>query len=128
MYTDTATLGAPVMLLGLIAGFFLCFYGYLAKNLLVSLRSVISGSLVSLAVALIVRDPQKTLQALNAEQPFLQLWALLLNPNEYLNTMIYLLSFTLGGLLLFLCARQKHLILTVVVALFTALSMGLIMF
>ncbi len=116
------------MLLGLLAGFFLCFYGYLAKNLLVSLRSVVSGAMVFLSVALILQDSQKTMQALKAEQPFSQLWAVLLNPNEYLNTLIYLVAFVLGGLLLFLCARKKNWLLDFAVALFTALSMGLIIF
>lgn len=128
MYTDAVTLGAPVMLLGLLAGFFLCFYGYLAKTLLVSLRSVISGALVFLASALLLRGGQDTLTALSENQPFSAIWALVLNPNEYLNTLIYLISFSLGGLLLFLCARKQQWFLTKIVALFTALSMDLIIF
>ena len=50
MPTDLPTLGAPVMILGLLAGFFLCFYGNVAKKYLVPLRSVLSGSMVSIAL------------------------------------------------------------------------------
>ena len=128
MQTDATTLGAPIMLLGLLSGFFLCFYGYLAKHLLVSLRSVVSGALVSLALALVFRGGVQTVEALEAEQPIAALWALLFNPNDYLNTLIYLISFSLGALLLFLCARKQNKVLKPVVALFTALSMGLIIF
>ncbi len=128
MQSEIATLSAPIMFIGLLTGFFLCFYGYLIKSLLVSLRSVLSGSLVFVSVSLLLYDRVALVGALASEGPLEGLWSLLFPQHDYLAVLIHLMSFTFGGLLLFFLARRKGKLLEKVVALFTALSMTLMLF
>ncbi|MEA4858979.1 MAG: hypothetical protein VB127_00735 [Sphaerochaeta sp.] len=128
MQSEIATISAPLMLLGLLAGFFLCFYGYLIKTLLVSLRSVLSGSLVFVTLSLLLRTRAGLVAALASENALPSLWALVFPLYDYQAVLIHLFSFALGGLLLFFLARRKGKILEMVVAIFTALSMDLILF
>lgn len=128
MQSEIATLSTPIMFIGLLAGFFLCFYGYLIKSLLVSLRSVLSGSLVFVSVSLVLYDRVALVGALASEAPLGGLWALVFPQHDYLAVLIHLMFFTFGGLLLFFLARRKGKLLEKVVALFTALSMTLMLF
>ncbi|WP_319756157.1 hypothetical protein [uncultured Sphaerochaeta sp.] len=128
MQSEITTIGAPVMLIGLLVGFFLCFYGYKTKSLLVRLRSVVSGSIVFLFIALMSYGRESFMQVLQDPTPLRSLWNVLFNPSDYRGVLLYLVSFASGGLVLFLLARKKQKIVELVVALFTAVSMSLIIF
>lgn len=125
MQFDGTTIGAPVMLLGLLLGFFLCFYGYVAKHLWISIRSVVAGSVVFLAIALLAFQQQELFSSLTSPNPLAELWNVIFANQDYTGVLINLLSFCLGGLLLFSLSRMKSIYLEKVVAFFTALSMGL---
>lgn len=128
MQGDGMTLSAPVMFIGLLLGFFLCFYGYVAKRLLVSIRSIFAGSLVFLAIALLLSQQQALLQSLASPTPLTELWNVIFNTQDYTGVLINLLSFSVGGLLLFYLSRTKSNSLQLVVASFTGVSMGLVIF
>lgn len=128
MQGDGMTLSAPVMLIGLLLGFFLCFYGYIAKRLLVSIRSVFAGSLVFLTLALLLFQQQSLMASLASPTPLTELWNVIFNTQDYTGVLINLLSFSIGGLLLFYLSRTESFSLQLVVALFTGLSMGLVIF
>ena len=128
MQSDGSTIGAAVMFIGLLVGFFLCFYGYVAKRLLVSIRSVFAGSLVFLALALLVFQQQSLLASLSSPSPLSELWNIIFTTQDYMGVLINLLSFCIGGLLLFYLSRRKAAVPRLVVASFTGLSMGLVIF
>ncbi len=128
MQSEITTIGAPVMLIGLLVGFFLCFYGYVTKSLLVRLRSVISGSIVFLFIALMSYGRESFMQVLHEKNPLGALWKVLFNPSDYRGVLLYLTSFAAGGLVLFLLARKKQKVIQLIVALFAAFSMSLIIF
>lgn len=128
MHTDLPTLGAPVMIVGLLAGFFLCFYGNVAKKYLVPLRSVLSGALVSLALAFLIMQREALFSALRGPQAIKALFEMLIRGSDYLFTIVALASVALGGLLLFFLSRQSKVVAKKIVALFTALSMALFIF
>lgn len=128
MQSEIPTIGAPVMLIGLLVGFFLCFYGYAIKSLLVRLRSVISGSLVFLLVSVLLYDRQQFMLALHETTPLSSLWAVLFNPSDFKGVLLYLVAFAAGGILLFLLARKRQRFVLIVVAVFAALSMSMIIF
>ena len=128
MHTDLPTLGAPIMILGLLAGFFLCFYGYKAKKILVPLRSVLSGAFVSLAFALLFLQGGALIAALASTTPFADLISLFTESEYYQLPLIYLSCFSIGGLLLFYISRKQGRSIQLIVAIFTALSMALFIF
>ncbi|MDK2858845.1 MAG: hypothetical protein PWP25_31 [Sphaerochaeta sp.] len=128
MQSEITTIGAPVMLIGLLVGFFLCFYGYVIKSLLIRLRSVISGSIVFLFIALMSYGRESFMRVLQDANPLGALWKVLFNPSDYRGVLLYLVSFAAGGLILFLLARKNHKGIELIVALFTAFSMSLIIF
>ena len=128
MPTDLPTLGAPVMIVGLLAGFFLCFYGNVAKKYLIPLRSVLSGAMVSLTVVFLVMQKDALILALQAQDSFQALLALLIGGEQYLFSIIALASVALGGLLLFALSRRSNVLAGKTVALFTAISMALFIF
>lgn len=128
MHTDLPTLSAPIMILGLLIGFSLCFYGYKAKNVLVPLRSVLSGAFVSLTLALLLFQSDSLITALSSETPFASLASLFTNSEYYQFPLIYLCCFSLGGLILFYIARKKGSIIQFIVSIFTAVSMALFLF
>jgi len=125
MNGDISTIGAPVMLIGLLIGFFLCFYGYIIKQLYVSLRSVLSGAVVFLAASILILDWNKLRTPLTSPQPMNALYQMLYDPSNSLALIIYLLSVSLGALLLFALARSKNKLLEFFVSVCTALSMAL---
>lgn len=116
------------MFIGLLTGFFLCFYGYVAKRLLVSIRSVFAGSLVFLALVLLVFHQQSLLVGLSSASPLSELWNIIFTTQNYMGVLVNLLSFCFGGLLLFYLSRRKSALPRLVVASFTGLSMGLVIF
>lgn len=116
------------MFIGLLTGFFLCFYGYVAKRLLVSIRSVFAGSLVFLALVLLVFHQQSLLAGLSSASPLSELWNIIFTTQDYMGVLVNLLSFCFGGLLLFYLSRRKSALPRLVVASFTGLSMGLVIF
>lgn len=128
MNTDLPTLGAPVMIVGLLAGFFLCFYGNVAKKYLVPLRSVLSGALVSLALVFLIMEKKGLIVALQSKNAIPALWALLISGEHYLFSIIAMASIAIGGLLLFALSRKGGPVTAKIVAIFTALSMSLIIF
>ncbi|HKL58226.1 MAG TPA: hypothetical protein VJ854_07475 [Sphaerochaeta sp.] len=128
MPTDLPTLGAPVMIVGLLAGFFLCFYGNIAKKYLVPLRSVLSGAMVSIAVVFLVMQKEAFFTALGSKRAIPTLLDLLIGGQAYLFTIIALASMALGGLLLFALSRKHGLVAGKTVALFTAISMAMFIF
>lgn len=128
MQSDGSTIGAAVMFIGLLTGFFLCFYGYVAKRLLVSIRSVFAGSLVFLALVLLVFHQQSLLAGLSSASPLSELWNIIFTTQNYMGVLVNLLSFCFGGLLLFYLSRRKAALPRLVVASFTGLSMGLVIF
>jgi len=128
MQSDANTIGASVMFIGLLLGFFLCFYGYVAKRLLVSIRSVFAGSLVFLALALLVFQQQSLLTSLASNTVPSELWNVMFTDLDYQGVLINLLSFCIGGLLLFYLSRRKSFAAHLIVASFTGLSMGLVIF
>ncbi|NBK22868.1 MAG: hypothetical protein EOM68_12660 [Spirochaetia bacterium] len=128
MPTDLPTLGAPVMIVGLLTGFFLCFYGNVAKKYLIPLRSVLSGAMVSLTVVFLVMQKDALILALQAQDSFQALLALLIGGEQYLFSVIALASVALGGLLLFALSRRSNVLAGKTVALFTAISMALFIF
>ena len=128
MNTDLPTLGAPVMIVGLLAGFFLCFYGNVAKKYLVPLRSVLSGALVSLALVFLIMEKEGLIVALQSKNAIPALWALLISGEHYLFSIIAMASIAIGGLLLFALSRKGGPVTAKIVAIFTALSMSLIIF
>lgn len=127
MSGDVSTIGAPVMLIGLLIGFFLCFYGYIIKQLYVSLRSVLSGATVFLAAAVLVLDWTQLGSTLSTSQPMHALYELLYDPTDSLTFIVYLLSISLGALMLFALARIKSRLAEFFVSICTALSMALFM-
>lgn len=128
MYTNLPTLGAPIMIVGLLAGFFLCFYGNLAKKYLIPLRSTISGAMVSLAVSLLLLQRNEIVGILNSSWSLQSLVDLLINKETYPYSIIYLLAISVGALVLFYLSRKPGAFLGTVVALFTGLSMALFIF
>ncbi|MDY0288172.1 MAG: hypothetical protein RBR15_05030 [Sphaerochaeta sp.] len=128
MPTDLPTLGAPVMIVGLLAGFFLCFYGNVAKKYLVPLRSVLSGAMVSIAVVFLVMQKEAFVTALGSKNAIPTLMDVLIGGEAYLFTIIALASMALGGLLLFALSRKPGFVAGKTVALFTAISMALFIF
>ena len=128
MPTDLPTLGAPVMIVGLLTGFFLCFYGNVAKKYLIPLRSVLSGAMVSLTVVFLVMQKDALILALQAQDSFQALLALLIGGEQYLFSVIALASVALGGLLLFALSRRSTVLAGKTVALFTAISLALFIF
>lgn len=116
------------MLIGLFIGFFLCFYGYLAKQLVVRLRAVIAGSLVFLTISLLLFRRDALIDILTSDQPIIGLGQLILDPQFYLATLANVLAFCLGALLLFYLARRKTAFSNFLIALFIPLSMGLLIF
>lgn len=128
MYTNLPTLGAPIMIVGLLAGFFLCFYGNLAKKYLIPLRSTISGAMVSLAVSLLLLQRNEIVGILNSSWSLQSLVDLLINKETYPYSIIYLLAISVGALVLFYLSRKPGVFLGKIVALFTGLSMALFIF
>lgn len=128
MPTDLPTLGAPVMIVGLLAGFFLCFYGNIAKKYLVPLRSVLAGAIVSLALVYLVMQREALTVALLASNPIQALLDLLISREHYLFSIIALASIALGGLILLALSRKGGTANTKIVAFLTALSMALFIF
>ena len=128
MHTDLPTLGAPVMIVGLLAGFFLCFYGNVAKKYLIPLRSVLSGAVVSLALAFLFMQKEAFIVALQSKNSIQALLELLIRGEHYPFSIIALASVALGGLLLFALSRKSGTLATKIVALFTAISMALFIF
>ncbi len=128
MQSDGNTIGASVMFIGLLLGFFLCFYGYVAKRLLVSIRSVFAGSLVFLALALLVFQRPSLLTSLASRAVLFELWNVMFIELDYQGVLINLLSFCIGGLLLFYLSRRKSFAARLIVASFTGLSMGMAIF
>ncbi len=128
MHTDLPTLGAPVMIAGLLAGFFLCFYGNVAKKYLVPLRSVLSGAMVSLSLVFLIMQKEALITALVEKNSIEALLDLIIGGEHYLFSIIALASVALGGLLLFALSRKPGLVVDKIVAIFTALSMALFIF
>ena len=128
MQGEVSTLGAPIMLFGLLAGFFLCFYGYTAKPVWIRLRSVVSGSLVAVTLALVFHDMPRFSESLLQDQPLRQLWFIIFDTSDYRRVLLYLLSFSLGGLSLYLLSRIHSKAIELVMAFFAALSMALFLF
>ncbi|MDT4762046.1 hypothetical protein [Sphaerochaeta sp. PS] len=128
MYTNLPTLGAPIMIVGLLAGFFLCFYGNHAKKYLIPLRSTISGAMVSLAVSLLLLQRNEIVGILNSSWSLQSLVDLLINKETYPYSIIYLLAISVGALVLFYLSRKPGVFLGKIVALFTGLSMALFIF
>lgn len=128
MHTDLPTLGAPVMIVGLLAGFFLCFYGNVAKKYLVPLRSVLSGAMVSLAGVFLIMRKESLMTALAGRDPIGALLDMIIGGDHYLFSIIALASVALGGLLLFALSRKPGAVVAKIVAIFTALSMALFIF
>lgn len=128
MHTDLPTLGAPVMIVGLLTGFLLCFYGTKANKYLIPLRSVLSGGLVMLALVFAVLRMDATLKALHAEQTALALLNLLLSTDLALFGSIALASSSLAGLSLFALSRKGGTVAEILIPIFTALSTALLLF
>jgi hypothetical protein len=129
MYTDIPTLGAPIMIAGLAIGFFLCFYGSKARGFLLPLRSIFSGALLSLSLALLLLNGSEVISALAGAEPYLAIKNLLLRSSEnYTHPLIYLISFSAGGLLMFFLSRKQKNSIGVVLKILTGLSMGLAIF
>lgn len=128
MPTNLPTLGAPVMIVGLLAGFFLCFYGNVAKKYLIPLRSVLSGAMVSLALVFLIVQRDAFILALQAQNSIQALLDLLIREELYPFGIIALASIALGGLLLFALSRRSGAFAGKVVAIFTAISMALFIF
>jgi len=128
MHTDLPTLGAPIMIVGMLAGFFLCFYGNVAKKYLVPLRSVLSGSVVSLALVFLLMQKEALIVAFQAKSSIQILQDMLIGGEHYLFSIIALASIALGGLLLFALSRKSGVFAEKTVALFTAISMALFIF
>ncbi len=128
MHTDLPTLGAPVMIVGLLAGFFLCFYGNAAKKYLVPLRSVLSGAVVSFALVFLIMQKEALIIALQSKNAIKALLDLLISREYYPFSIIALASIALGGLLLFALSRKSVPFSEKIVAIFTALSMTLFIF
>ena len=128
MHTDLPTLGAPVMIGGLAIGFFLCFYGSKAKKILMPLRSVFSGALISLTIAVFAINGKNVFSALAMADPFPALYNLLWDTNEYTHPLIYLTSFSTGGLLMFFLSRKQMNSIGFLLKVLTGLSMGLAIF
>ncbi len=128
MHTDLPTLGAPVMMVGLLAGFFLCFYGNVAKKYLVPLRSVLSGAMVSLALVFLIMQREALIVALQSQNAIQTLLDMLISREQYLFSIIALSSIAVGGLLLFALSRKSGTFGGKIVSLFTALSMALFIF
>ncbi len=128
MQSDGNTIGAPVMFIGLLLGFFLCFYGYVAKRMFVSIRSVFAGSIVFLALALVACNLPTLVQSLSSAEPLKELWGVIYTAQDYRGVLTHLLAFCVGGLLLFYLSRRTSLPARLVVAFFTGLSMGLLIF
>lgn len=128
MHTDLPTLGAPVMIIGLLAGFFLCFYGNTAKKYLVPLRSVLSGAMVSLALAFVILQREALIVALQSQNTIKALLDLLIKGEHYIFSIIALGSIAVGGLLLFALSRKTGIAVEKTVAVFTAISMALFIF
>ncbi|WP_320127425.1 hypothetical protein [uncultured Sphaerochaeta sp.] len=128
MNTDLPTLGAATMFVGLAIGFFLCFYGTYARKWLLPLRSVLSGAFISLGLALLVINRQALLVSLAQSDPFGALERLFWANGTYIFPIIYLLSFSLGGLLLFYFSRKQNSNIGQLVKILTGLSMALVIF
>jgi len=128
MHTNLPTLGAPIMIVGLLAGFFLCFYGNVARKYLVPLRSVLSGAMVSLALVFLIMQPEALTAALTSKNSIKALLDQLIKEDDYLFSSIALASIAVGGLLLFALSRKTGLFTGKVVALFAAISMALFIF
>ncbi len=128
MPAELPTLGAPVMIVGLLAGFFLCFYGNVAKKYLVPLRSVLSGAVSSLALVFLIMQKDALIAALASNNAMAALLDLLIGGEHYLFSIVALASIAVGGLLLFALSRKQGPFIEKVVSLFTALSMGLFIF
>ncbi|WP_332446206.1 hypothetical protein [Sphaerochaeta sp.] len=128
MQGETTTLGAPILLLGLLLGFFLCFYGYRAKRLFIKIRSAVAGALVATAAALFFHARTQVLAALQTDHQLHELWLVISNPADYSGLLLYLLACSAGALALFFLARNAHPFLDTVVAFFTAVSMDLLIF
>jgi len=116
------------MIVGLLAGFFLCFYGNVAKKYLVPLRSVLSGSVVSLALVFLVMQKEALIVALQSKNAIQALTALLISREHYSFSIIALSSIAVGGLLLFALSRKSGVFSDKIVPLFTAISMALFIF
>lgn len=125
MHTDLPTLGAPIMIAGLLAGFFLCFYGNKAKKYLVPLRSVLSGAMVSLALVFLLMHKEALIVALQTQNAIQSLLDLLISGEHYLFSIIAMSSIAIGGLLLFALSRKSGVFAEKIVSFFTALSMAL---
>ncbi len=128
MPTDLPTLGAPIMIMGLLVGFFLCFYGNVAKKYLVPLRSVLSGAMVSLALVFLLMQRESLIVALQSKSAIQGLLDLLISRELYPFGIIALASIALGGLLLFALSRRSGAVASKIVAIFTAISMALFLF
>jgi hypothetical protein len=128
MYTDIPTLGAPIMIAGLAIGFFLCFYGSKARGFLLPLRSIFSGALISLSLALLLLNGSAVISALAGEEPYLTMKNLLRSTENYTHPLIYLISFSAGGLLMFFLSRKQTDRIGIVLKILTGLSMGLAVF
>lgn len=128
MPTDLPTLGAPIMIVGLLAGFFLCFYGNRARRYLIPLRSLLSGATVSLALLFLLMQRDALGSALASPRVLQALGDLLLEGDSYLFSVIALTSVAVGGLLLFALSRKEGAFQSTIVALFTGLSMAIFIF
>ena len=128
MHTDLPTLGAPVMIVGLLAGFFLCFYGNVAKKYLVPLRSVLSGAMVSLALVFVAMEHEALIVALQSQFTIKALLDLLISREHYLFSIVAMASIAIGGLLLFALSRKTGAFTAKIVAISTALSMAMFIF
>jgi len=116
------------MILGLLAGFFLCFYGNVAKKYLVPLRSVLSGAVVSLALAFLLMQKESLIVAFQSKNAIQALLALLISKEHYTFSIIALTSIAVGGLLLFALSRKSGVVAGKIVPLFTAISLTLFIF
>jgi len=116
------------MIVGLLAGFFLCFYGNVAKKYLVPLRSVLSGSVVSLALVFLIMQKEALIVAMQSKNTIQALTALLISREHYTFSIIALSSIAVGGLLLFALSRKSGVFSDKIVSLLTAMSMALFIF
>jgi hypothetical protein len=116
------------MFLGLAIGFFLCFYGSRARKFLLPLRSIFSGALISLAIALLIINGKTVFSSLAMADPFHSVGNLLWDIEDYTHPLMYLVSFSLGGLLMFFLSRKQQNSIGFLVKILTGLSMGLAIF
>lgn len=92
------------------------------------LRSVFSGALISLTLALLAINGKAVLSALAMADPFSAMYDLLWDAKDYTHPLIYLISFSTGGLLMFFLSRKQQDSIGFLLKILTGLSMGLAIF